>query len=72
MRSALEQTLTDKKAQAEAVIAEEHGDDALDALYNFSDLDCIIDLKSEKEGWIRYVFIEGDEDGGSDSLRRIA
>lgn len=70
MKSALETTLSNKKERAEAVIEKEHGDDALDALYNFSELDCIIDLKLEA-GWIRYVFIEGDDEGTPDSLRRI-
>ncbi len=71
MKSALELILSAKKERAEKIIQAEHGDAALDALYNFSDLDCIVDVKLE-EGWIRYVFIEGDDDDGTpDSLRKI-
>lgn len=69
MRTPLEATFGDTKERAEALIESTHGDDAIEALFSFSGLDCVVDLKLEA-GWIRYVFIQGDDAAG-DALRRI-
>lgn len=68
MRSALEITFEAKREDAEGLIQAEHGEAALESLYSFSDLDCIIDVKLT-DGWLRYVLIDGDDEPST--LRRI-
>lgn len=64
----LERRFDAQRASAEKLVAEEHGDKALEVMCSFSELDCVADVKLE-DGWIRYILIEGDDE--PDTLRRI-
>jgi hypothetical protein len=70
LKSNLEKRFDAQRASAEALVKEEHGDDALQILCSFTELECVADVKLEG-GWIRYILIEGGEGEGDDSLRRI-
>ena len=70
MKSNLEKRLDAQRESAEKLVKAEHGDDALEILCSFTELECVADVKLEG-GWIRYLLIEGGEGEDDDSLRRI-
>jgi hypothetical protein len=70
MKSNLEKRLNAQRTSAESLVRAEHGDDALEVLCSFTELECVADVKL-KDGWIRYLLIEGGEGENDDTLRRI-
>jgi hypothetical protein len=71
MKSNLEKRFDGQRKSAEALISAAHGEDVLEMLCSFTELECVIDAKLDSEGWIRYLLIEGGEGENDDSLRRI-
>lgn len=69
MKSNLEQKLGKLRESAETLIRAEYGEDALEILCSFSDLDCIADVKLEGE-WVRYEVVQNGDDEDNE-LRRI-
>lgn len=69
MKSPLEKRLNASRESAEALVREAHGDDALEILCSFSELECVADVKLE-DGWIRYLLLENGDDEPNE-LRRI-
>jgi len=70
VRSNFEKQLHESKASAEALVRAEHGDDALEIICSFSELDCYADVKLEGE-WIRYALMQNGDDEENE-LRRIS
>lgn len=70
MRSNHEKKLITLRDSAEALIRGAHGEDVLDIVYSFSDMECFADVQM-KDGWIRYLLLEGGEGENDDALRRI-
>lgn len=70
MKSALETRFGAQRESAAALVAAEHGDEALEIICSFSNLECVADVKLE-DGWVRYLLIEGGEGENDDVLRRI-
>jgi len=71
MKSNLEKRFDGQRAETEALIAAAHGDDVLEVLCSFTELECVADVKLAKEGWIRYLLVEGGDGEGDGVLRRI-
>lgn len=69
MKSNLEKRLNASRESARELVREAHGDDALEILCSFSELECIADVKLE-DGWIRYLLLENGDDEPNE-LRRI-
>lgn len=69
MKSNLEKRLCQSRESAEDLVRAEHGDDALDIICSFSELDCYVDVKT-KDGWIRYGLLQNGDDE-ADELRRL-
>lgn len=69
MKSNLEKKLQTLRDSAESLVRAEHGDDALEILCSFSELDCIADVQLEGE-WIRYELVQNGDDEENE-LRRI-
>ncbi len=67
LKSNAEYRMGTQRESAQGLVEKEHGKKALNMIFSFSYLECVIDVKLE-EGWIRYVLIEDDE---GDKLRRI-
>lgn len=71
MRSNLEKQLTASRTEAERLIKEELGDDALEILCSFSELECIADVKiADETTWRRYLLLENGDDEACE-IRRI-
>lgn len=70
MKSNLEKRFSAQRESVEELVAAAH-DDVVEVMCSFSELECVADVKLEKEGWIRYLLIEGGEGEDDDSLRRI-
>lgn len=71
MKSNLEKRLQASREEAERLIKAELGDDALEIVCSFSELECIADVKVEGEGpWRRYVLLENGDDEDCE-IRRI-
>jgi hypothetical protein len=67
-RSSLEKRLAAQRQKAEKLVLQAHGDDALEVICSFTELDCVVDVKLGAESdWIRYVLIEDEPP----ALRRI-
>lgn len=70
MKSNFEIKCHKQRESAEALLKAELGDDALNVVYSFANLECVLDVQVKDQATsYRYILIE-DEDG--DSLRRIA
>lgn len=70
MKSNLEKQLCESRDEAERLVRAEHGDDALEIVCSFSELDCYADVKLEGE-WVRYTLIHNGDDEDCE-LRRIS
>jgi hypothetical protein len=70
MKSNLEKQLGASRDEAERLVRAEHGDDALEIICSFSELDCYADVKLEGE-WVRYTLIHNGDDEDCE-LRRIS
>lgn len=69
MKSNLEKQLHALRDSAETMIRAKHGDDALEIICSFSELDCYADVKLPNE-WVRYTLIQNGDDEDNE-LRRI-
>lgn len=70
MKSNLEKKLNAQRASAEALVAAAH-DDVIEIMCSFSGLECVADVKLAKDGWIRYLLLEGGAGENDDALKRI-
>lgn len=73
MKTAFELRCNRARESSEALVKAELGDDALEILCSFANLECVIDVKVADEGpWRRYLLYEGGEDEDADIIVRIS
>lgn len=71
MKTNLEKQLQASRTEAEKLIKAELGDDALEIICSFSDLECVIDVKvADEAAWRRYLLLENGDDEDCE-IRRI-
>lgn len=69
MKSNLEKRLHILRESAEQLVRVKYGEEALEIICSFSELDCIADVKLEGE-WVRYELVQNGDDEDNE-LRRI-
>jgi hypothetical protein len=70
MKSDLEKKLCAARDSATTLVEDTHGDDAVEIICSFSELDCFADVKLDGGDWVRYALMYNGDDE-PDTLQRI-